>query len=168
MDQQVRHVLTVGGGVLLVLPLLAVIVRNQVRTRTMHPRRLLIVPAVLAVLACTDGKLLGRLHSAPAVALLVAGIGAGAALGVARARTMTCTRDGALLAVAGGRATVIWWIISFVIRIALVGVALALGVHEGLGEGMLFALSTIGAQYAVLAWRAGLLTPAKAPAGASA
>src|SRR4051794_23565620 len=155
---------------LIVVIVLPILIARQLRERTLTVRRLYVLPAVfLLVGLARDHGLVHRLASAPAVAMLAAGLVLAALTGVARAATMRVRRVGGTVLTKGNGRTLALWFATIGLRVAEVAAAYALGVPEGFGEAMLFAAATFGAQGATLAWRGGLFTATPAgPAAAAA
>ncbi len=143
---------------------LATVVARQVRQRTLTLSRAMALPAIFALAGVVaDHGLLHRLAAPFAAGIFALGLLAGAATGLIRAGTMAVRRVGETMVTRGNGRTVAWWVLSLLIRVGLVLGAGSLGIHEGLGESMLFLAVTLGVQNAALAWRAGLLgrvTPA--------
>lgn len=156
MDFQTVQYLLYG---LLGVALVAWIISRQVGERTWTTRRLVMFPLIFVVVAVTNGRTLGHdLSGGLAVALFAGGLVLAVGLGLARAHTMTvrpATANG--IVTVGNWRTIVWWIVSIAVRVAMAVAAPALGVHEGTAEAMLFAAVTIGAQNLWLARRGGLL-----------
>ncbi len=157
MDTQ--HVLVLLGYGVLIAAFLVFVIGRQIGERTVPVKRLIVMPAAFAVLALVlDHELGHRLSSPPALAAFAVGIALGVLLGFIRAGTMTVRRTGDALVTRGDRRTLLWWIISIAVRIGGIVLLARFGIHEGTGEGLLFAAATIGAQNLAVARRAGLLS----------
>ncbi|GAA4214642.1 hypothetical protein [Actinocatenispora rupis] len=141
------------------LVLLVWIISRQVGERTWTPRRLAVMPLIFVVVAVVNGRTLGHdLSSGLGVGLFAAGLVLAVVLGFARAATMA-VRPGPDNSVVtrGNRWTMVLWIVSLAVRVALAFGAASLGAPEGVAEAMLFAAVTIGAQNLIVARRGGLL-----------
>ena len=149
--------------VVVVLPSL---VARQLRQRELSLARIAVLPAAFVVVGfVADHELVHRLSSAPALAMVAAGLVVAGVTGVARAATMRVWRVGGTVLTKGNGLTVALWVATILVRVGEVAAAYALGIPEGAGVAMLFAAATFGAQGLALAWRGGLLSGGRLSGG---
>ncbi|MEY9872588.1 membrane protein CcdC involved in cytochrome C biogenesis [Streptacidiphilus sp. MAP12-33] len=139
----------------------------QARQWNPNPRRLLVVPAVLAFMALRDPHLVDPHHQALSAAFLIIGVVVEIGLGTAWGFTTRIWTDaqGAVWS-KGTKASFFAWIGMLVVRIALYAAAAAMGVAQG-QAGLLLALAALLlVRGAVVTWRAREFAPAYgSPAG---
>jgi hypothetical protein len=150
--------------VILIAAAVLLVIYRQFQARDVSARGLIVIPLILLGLGAQN------LASSPPVGALAVGAlaldaAAGIALGVLRGRSLRIWQesDGTWWR-KGTRSTAVLWVASIAARIAIIGGARALGVHDASAAGPLelaFGVS-LAAQYAVVALRAGLLTGAHA------
>ncbi|SEK88058.1 DUF1453 family protein [Streptacidiphilus jiangxiensis] len=140
----------------------------QPRQWNPNPRRMLVVPAVLAFMALRDPHLLDAHHEALSAAFLIGGVVLEIGLGTVWGFTTRIWADaqGAVWS-KGTMASFFAWIGMMIVRIALYAAAAALGVAQG-QSGLLLALAALLlVRGAVVTWRAREFAPAyRSPAGA--
>jgi hypothetical protein len=153
------------ANVVLIIAVVGYVLFRQFQARRWNPnpRRLLVVPAVLAFMALRDPHLLDPHHQALAAVFLVGGvlveIGLGAVWGFTT--RLWADADGAVWS-KGTMASFFAWIGMMVVRIALYAAAAALGVAQG-QAGLLLALAALLlVRGAVVTWRAREFAPAPA------
>lgn len=143
----------------------ALIVTRQVRPRRIsgNPRALIVLPAVMVVAGVSQGHLVDPAHKDLSVALFAAELVVGVLMGVGWAATSRMWRadDGAVWS-RGTKGTAAVWVGGLVVRVGIMGLAAALGVHEGTGAllialGISFALRGL-----LLMRRAATLSPSAA------
>ena len=141
---------------LVVVVVLYVVARQfQPRRVSADGRRMLVVPALLAVLAFRDGNLVDPTHKAAAAALLVIGIVVEVGMGFAWGFTTRIWRDASgAVWYKGTRATAFAWTGMIVVRVLLYLLASALGVVSGQGALMLSLAAVLLVRKAVVTWRA--------------
>jgi hypothetical protein len=138
------------------------VVARQFRARqiTSDSRRMLVIPAILAVLAFNDHGLVDHAHRSASVALLVVSILLEVAMGFAWGFTTRVWRDasGAVWA-KGTAATGFAWVGMIVARIALYAIGSAMGVAQGQGVLLLSLAAVLLVRTAVVSWRAREMEP---------
>ncbi|RFU36711.1 DUF1453 domain-containing protein [Actinomadura logoneensis] len=142
-------------NVLVVLLVLALVLRRQLRAQRIDEARLYTLPVVLVVAGLAQGGLVDHAHVAVSVALLAGEAVTGLLLGAMRAATMRLWRepDGSLWR-RGGGLTIAAWVVSIAVRAGTTGLAAVLGVHTGSGNLLAFFGVSLLAQYAVTDVRA--------------
>lgn len=150
------------ANVALAVVVVVYVVARQFRARriTSDSRRMLVVPAVLAVLAFRDHSLIDHAHRSTSVALLVVSILLEVAMGFAWGFTTRVWRDesGAVWA-KGTLATGFAWGGMIIARIALYAIGSAMGVAEGQGVLLLSLAAVLLVRTAVVTWRAREMGP---------
>ncbi|MEV4252087.1 hypothetical protein AB0J52_02845 [Spirillospora sp. NPDC049652] len=138
-------------NVLVVLLVLGLVLRRQLRTRRIDEARMYTLPAILVVAGLAQGGVIDHAHEVLSVGLLGVEAVAALLLGALRAATMRLWRepDGSLWR-RGGGLTVAAWIVSIAVRVGLIGVAYVLGVRTGSGNLIAFLGVSLLAQYAIL------------------
>jgi hypothetical protein len=148
------------------LAVVTLIVVRQVRPqRAIGGRRWWIVPAVLIYLAVREPGLLDPRHQAAAALLLAAELLIGILMGAAWAWTSRIwTESDGSVWVRGTKATVAVWIIGIAVCLALAGVGVLMGIHQGSSALLLALAASLLVRSGLLAWRAGLMngTPGRA------
>jgi len=147
-------------SVLIGLAVLALVIRNQLRSAAVTPRRTYLMPLVLVaygigmVITQDHGRFLDPAHETLSAVLLAVELVAGVLLGVLRAATVTVWRDprGTLWRRGNGW-TVAAWIGSILVRVAFVAGTAYLGVRSGTGLFMVFFAVTLLAQNLYIEWR---------------
>ena len=145
------------ANIALVVVVVAYVVARQFKARRVSAdgRKMLIVPAVLAVLAFKDGGLVDPAHRDTALALLVGGIVLEVGMGLAWGFTTRIWRDGSgTFWYKGTRATAYAWIGMLAVRFGLYAVGSALGVVSGQGALLLSLAAVLLVRKAVVTWRA--------------
>lgn len=145
------------ANVALAVVVVVYVVVRQFRARriTSDSRRMLVVPAVLAVLALRDHSLIDHAHRTASVALLVVSILLEVAMGFAWGFTTRVWRDASGTVWAKGTvATGFAWVGMIVARIALYAVGSAMGVAQGEGVLLLSLAAVLLVRTAVVSWRA--------------
>jgi hypothetical protein len=146
--------------IVLVVAAIALAIYRQFQAREVTSRGLLVLPLVLIGLG------LHGLASVPptgdlAIAVVALDLLAGAGLGALRGRSVRVWQasDGRWWR-KGTAATLALWVASIAVRLGIVAGARALGVHDATSAGALeLAVGvSLGAQLAMIAYRAGLLT----------
>jgi hypothetical protein len=153
------------ANVVLIIAVVGYVLFRQFQARRWNPnpRRLLVVPAVLAFMALRDPHLLDPHHQALAAVFLVGGVLVEIGLGAVWGFTTRIWADaeGAIWS-KGTMASLFAWIGMMVVRIALYAAAAALGVAQG-QAGLLLALAALLlVRGAVVTWRAREFAPAPA------
>ncbi|TJZ41587.1 DUF1453 family protein [Streptomyces piniterrae] len=114
-----------------------------------------LIPAVLAVMALRKPGLLDSAHHTLSVVLLAAGVAIGLASGAAWAWTSRMwTDDDGGVWTKGGWATAGVWFGGMALRLGLVGIAAALGIHQGTPATMLAVAAMLLTRTGVTTWRA--------------
>jgi hypothetical protein len=144
--------------VVLGLAFVSFVIRQQVARKSVTPRRLVVLPAAFVVLALvSDHGLAHRLAAPVPLAFLAGGLVLAVAMGLARAATMRVWQTPTGPMSKGDWRTVLLWLGTIGVRVAVMLVAARLGAVESAGEVMLFVAATVATQNVVLARRAGLL-----------
>lgn len=149
MNQQ--YLLTAAIGVALAL----LIIYRQLRRQPLEGRRLIILPLVLAVLG-----LYSLSHKPPtagaAVAALVISLASAVVLGLARGGSMHVWLEAGSVLRQGVLLTLVLWIVSIIVRVAIGAIAQRSGVAQSVtvGELPLFLGVTLAAQNVVIWQRA--------------
>jgi hypothetical protein len=126
-----------------------------------NPRRYVVLPLVLAVVALREPGLVDAGHRAASVALLVGGVALEAVLATAWAFTTRVWRepDGTVWS-KGTPAALGVWAVMIAARIGLYALGAALGVHTGEAAILLTVAALLLVRNAVVGWRARALEPA--------
>lgn len=135
----------------------------QARRWSPNPRRLVVVPAVLAFMALRDPHLLDSHHATLSAVFLVGGVLLEIGLGAVWGFTTQIWTDaeGAVWS-RGTMASFFAWIGMMVVRLALYAAGAALGIAQG-QAGLLLALAALLlVRGAVVTWRAREFAPAPA------
>ncbi|MEV5572923.1 hypothetical protein AB0L06_22995 [Spirillospora sp. NPDC052269] len=156
-------------NVLIVLLVLGLVLLRQLTPRRIKEAKMYTLPVILVVMGVVQGGLVDRAHEALSIGLLAVEAVVGLLLGAMRATTMRLWRepDGSLWQ-RGGGLTIVAWIASIAVRIGLIGIAYAVGVHTGSGNLIAFLGLSLLAQYAILAMRSRSLPTRRTGAGAAA
>ena len=150
------------ANVALAVVVVVFVVARQFRARqiTGDSRRMLVVPAVLAVLAVRDHNLIDHAHRSSSVALLVVSILLEVAMGFAWGFTTRVWRDASGTVWAKGTlATGFAWGGMIIARIALYAIGSAMGVAQGEGVLLLSLAAVLLVRTAVVSWRARDMEP---------
>jgi hypothetical protein len=146
--------------IILVAAAIALAIYRQFQARQLTGRSLLIIPLVLIGLG------LEGLASVPpagdlAIGVLAVNLLAGVGLGALRGRSVRIWQasDGSWWR-KGTTTTLVLWVASIAVRLGIVAGARMLGVHDATSAGALeLAVGiSLGAQFATIAYRAGLLS----------
>ncbi|MFC1419853.1 DUF1453 domain-containing protein [Streptacidiphilus cavernicola] len=151
-----------AANIALVVVVVVLVVARQFKARQLNAdgRKMLVVPAVLAVLAFRNGGLIDPAHKDTAVALLVIGILVEVGMGFAWGFTTRIWRDGSgAVWYKGTRATAFAWTGMLLVRVAFYAVGAALGVAAGQGALLLSLAAVLLVRKAVVTWRARELGP---------
>ncbi|MFF1924505.1 DUF1453 domain-containing protein, partial [Streptomyces sp. NPDC058221] len=143
-------------NVLVIVAIIAlVVVRQCSAQRISGDRRWWVLPGVLLVLALREPGLVDSHHQTLSVVVLGAELVVGLVTGAAWGWTARLWRaaDGSLWS-KGTKATVYVWIAGLLLRVALYGVAAALGIHQGSPALMMALAVTLLVRSGVLARRA--------------
>ncbi len=141
----------------------------QVIRKNVSAKRLVLLPAGFTVLALASGHDWTRhLHTPAALAFFGSGLVLAVGMGFVRSATMRVWRAGTGWVSQGGWPTVVAWLATIAVRVAMMLLATHAGVTEGAGEIMLFVAITLAAQNLFIARRAGLLGRTGSPAAARA
>lgn len=143
-------------NVLVIVAVIALVVVRQCSARQISgDRRWWLLPGILLVMALREPGLVDRHHETLSVAVLGAELVVGLVTGAAWGWTARLWRaeDGSLWS-RGTRATVYVWTGGLVLRVALYGVAAALGVHQGSSALMMALAVTLLVRSGVLVRRA--------------
>lgn len=163
----VENMQHLGLGAVIVVAAIAVIglmIWRRMRPQLVTPKKLLVLPVVLAGVALLADHGLATRMAHPAALLLMVGAGVAAVgLGIARGMTMRVQRQGPAIFKAGTRPTMWLWLVTIAVRIAVIGVSFAIGSPEGMGEMLLFLALTLGSESAVLLARSGAWQPQGQP-----
>jgi hypothetical protein len=141
---------------LVIVVVIGVVIARQLRPRQVSAGgRWWLIPAVLVVMGVRDGGLIDPAHQELALGLLAAELIVGAAMGVVWAMTtrMWTEADGTVWS-QGTKATIAVWVLGIAIRMALYGVAAAVGVHQHTGSILLAVGATLLVRAGVLMRRA--------------
>lgn len=148
--------------VLVVCAVVALVIVCQFRAQQITAdRRWWVIPAVLVFLAAREPDVLDPHHQAAAVALLIAELLVGLAIGFGWARTtqVWTAPDGAVWG-KGTKATAVVWGAGIGLRLGLFGIGALLGVRQGSAALMAALAATLLVRSGMLAQRAGLFRPA--------
>lgn len=120
-------------------------------------RRWWVIPAVLVFLSVRDSDLIDHHHQAASVALLVAELLVGLAMGAGWARTshVWTEADGTAWS-KGTKATALVWAVGIGLRVGLFGLGAALDVRQGSATLMLALAATLLVRSGLLLQRAGV------------
>jgi hypothetical protein len=141
----------------------------QVIRKNVSVKRLVLLPAGFTVLALvSDHGWTQRLQTPIALAFLGLGLLLAVGMGFLRSATMRVWRAETGWVSQGGRLTVVTWLATIAVRVAVMLLAVRVGAPEGAGEIMLFVAVTLAAQNLFIAKRAGLLGRTAAPAAVPA
>jgi hypothetical protein len=141
----------------------------QVIRKNVSVKRLVLLPAGFTVLAlASDHDWTQRLHAPTALAFFGLGLLLAVGMGLVRSATMRVWLAESGWVSKGGALTVLTWLATIAVRVAVLLVARRSGVTEGAGEIMLFVAVTLAAQNLAIAKRAGLLGRRTATAAAPA
>ncbi|MGW2185452.1 DUF1453 domain-containing protein [Streptomyces sp. NPDC001667] len=155
--------------VAVIVAVCATVLVRQTRPHKMmdDARRWWVLPAVLVVLAVRQPGLIDAGHRVASVGLLAGGVLAGLATGAAWAWTTRIWFDGSgALWARGGKATAAIWLGGVALRVALYGLGVLAGVHQGGSATMVTMAAMLLARSGVLAHRAQDFRPAYGvPAG---
>ena len=150
-------------NVVVIIAVVGYVVARQFQARQFsgNARRMLILPAVLAVMALENHNLIDHRHQATAVALLVVGVVVEVGMGCVWGFTTRVWRDqsGTIWA-KGTKATAFAWIGMVLIRVGLIALGSALGVASGEGAILLSLAALLLVRSAVVTWRAREISPA--------
>ncbi|MEZ0069193.1 hypothetical protein ABIA32_005237 [Streptacidiphilus sp. MAP12-20] len=126
-----------------------------------NPRRLLVIPAVLAFMALRDPHILDTKHQALSAVFLIVGVVLEIGLGAAWGFTTRIWQDAdGTIWSKGTRASFFAWIGMVIVRIALYAAAAALGVAQGQAGLLLSLAALLLVRGAVVTWRAREFGPA--------
>lgn len=145
-----------GLNVLVIVAVIALVVVRQCSARQISgDRRWWVLPGVLLVMALREPGLVDPHQETLSVVVLGAELVVGLVTGAAWGWTARLWRaeDGSLWS-KGTKATVYVWTGGLVLRVALYGVAAALGVHQGSPAQMMALAATLLLRSGVLALRA--------------
>jgi hypothetical protein len=149
------HNLIYGG---LMVAFFAWTITMQVIRKNVNVKRLVLLPAGFTVLALSsDHGWTQRLHTPVALGFFGLGLLLAVGMGLVRAATMRVWHTDAGWMSKGGALTVVTWLATIAVRVAVMLVAVRAGASEGAGEIMLFVALTLATQNLVIAKRAGLL-----------
>lgn len=150
------------ANVALAVVVVVYIVARQFRARQVNgdTRRMLVIPAVLAVVALRQPDLLDHAHRTTSAALLIIGVLLEVAMGFAWGFTTRIWRDASGTVWAKGTAaTAFAWVGMIIARLGLYAVGRAMGVSAGEGALLLSLAAVLLVRTAVVTWRARDLTP---------
>jgi hypothetical protein len=140
-------------AVLVSLAVIALVIRNQLRTIPVTPIRTYLLPLIFflygigLVIFQDHGRFLDPAHLALSASLLVVEIAAAVALGYGRFLTVIIWREGnGVLMRRGTGWTAAAWIGSILVRLGFAGGAYLMGIHSALGLVMVFLAVTLLAQ----------------------
>ncbi|GAA5184444.1 hypothetical protein GCM10023322_25920 [Rugosimonospora acidiphila] len=144
----------------------------QVVRKNVSVKRLVLLPAGFTVLAlASDHGWAQRLHTPAAFGFFAFGLLLAVGMGFVRSATMRVWQAENGWVSQGGWRTVVAWLATFAVRVAVMLLAMRVGVAEGAGEIVLFVAVTLAAQNLFIARRAGLFgrtaSPAATPASLS-
>ena len=152
-----------AANVVLIIAVVGYVVARQFQARQFsgNARRMLILPAVLAVLALENHDLVDHHHQATSVALLVLGVVIEVGMGCVWGFTTRIWRDenGTIWA-KGTKATAFAWVGMLLVRVGLLALGSALGVASGEGAILLSLAALLLVRSAVVTWRAREIGPA--------
>ncbi|HEY3683886.1 MAG TPA: hypothetical protein VGL93_12635 [Streptosporangiaceae bacterium] len=140
-------------AVLVSLVVIAIVIRNQLRTIPVTPVRTYLMPLIFClygiglVIFQDHGRFIDPAHAVVSAALLVVELAVAVALGYGRAVTVIVWRDakGALMRRGTGW-TAAAWIGSILVRLGFAGGAYLMGIHSAIGLVMVFLAVTLLAQ----------------------
>ncbi|MFE0177257.1 DUF1453 domain-containing protein [Streptomyces sp. NPDC059002] len=145
-----------ANAVVICAVVLLVIVRQFKAQPIDTDRRWWLIPAVLVFMAVREPDLIDHRHQAVSVALLVAELFVGLAMGVGWARTshVWAEADGTVWS-KGTKATALVWAVGIGLRLGLFGVGVMLDVRQGSAALMLALAATLLVRSGLLLHRAG-------------
>ncbi|MEZ0089636.1 DUF1453 domain-containing protein [Streptacidiphilus sp. EB129] len=150
------------ANVALIVVVVIYVLARQLRARqiTGDIRRMLVIPAILAVIGLRDQHLLDHAHQTTSAVLLVIGIVLEVAMGFAWGFTTRIWRDasGAVWS-KGTVATAAAWIGMLLVRVLLAVVGRGMGIPLSQGSIMLSLAALLLVRTAVVTWRARELQP---------
>ncbi|GLX04106.1 hypothetical protein Misp03_10330 [Microbispora sp. NBRC 16548] len=150
--------------VALALAVVAFVIYRQMRPRPVARPVGLIIAAVMVLAGLGGGGLVDPRHTALSLAVLVAELLVAAGLGVLRAMTTRVWRDQHGVAWSqGGVATLIAWVGSVAVRVAMIALTSLLGLASSQTSVLLFVGVTLGVQFLVVARRASALPTVPVP-----
>ncbi|WP_037572033.1 hypothetical protein [Phaeacidiphilus oryzae] len=125
-----------------------------------NPRKFLVLPIVLVVLAVSEKGLVDKAHQGASIALLVAGVVVEAALACAWGFTTKVWResDGSVYG-KGTPAAIGVWLVMIAARLGLYALGAAMGVHSGSGALLVSVAALLLVRNGVVMWRARELEP---------
>ncbi|MDH6127759.1 CcdC protein domain-containing protein [Kitasatospora sp. GP82] len=144
------------ANALIALAVIALVVSRQLRAQRLDTeRRFWLLPAILAVIALRDPKLIDSTHQTESVALLVASVIVVLAMGSVWGWTVRIWRDGdGALWAQGTKATIAAWGAMIALRIGLYGLGSALHVHQSTNALLLTLGALLLVRGVVVNWRA--------------
>jgi hypothetical protein len=150
------------ANALVILAAVVLIAVRQVRPQQIGGgKRWWIVPAALLYMGLRRPGIIDAHRPVASGFLLAAELLAGLAMGAAWAWTsrIWTERDGSVWA-RGTKATVAIWIGGIALRVGIVGIGAAIGIHQGTGALLLALAASLLVRSGVLTWRAQAIRPA--------
>ena len=158
------------ANVIVIIAVVGYVIARQFQARRFsgNARKMLILPAVLAVMALDSHNLLDAHHRTVSAALLVVGVVLEVGMGTVWGFTTRIWRDqnGDIWA-KGTKATAFAWIGMLLIRVALIALGSALGVALNESGILLSLAALLLVRSAVVTWRAREISPAYRVSAAS-
>lgn len=140
-------------AVLISIVVIALVIRNQLRTIPITPTRTYLMPLIFVVYGIglvvvqDHGRFFDPAHTTVSALLLVTEVIVAVALGLGRAVTVIVWRDdNGVLMRRGTGWTVAAWIGSILVRLGFAGGAALMGIHSAIGLVMVFFAITLLAQ----------------------
>jgi len=151
------------ANVVIIIAVVGYVIARQFQARRFsgNARRMLILPAVLAVLALDSHNLLDPHHRGVSAVLLIVGVILEVGMGCVWGFTTRIWRDasGDIWA-KGTKATALAWTGMLLIRAALIGIGSAMGVAVNESGILLSLAALLLVRSAVVTWRAREMSPA--------
>ncbi len=157
----------VAVNIAIYLALIGFILFRQMRRMALNPRRLILLPGVMAVLAIQQLSRQTLTLDLGTLAFLVASLGVSLLAGIWRGTTFRVWSEAGVVMTSGTVVTLIAWAVLIVIRIPFAAASHAANYAQGLliGELLLALAVTFAAQNAVIWQRATRLTTVHVDAG---
>ncbi|MFF4036514.1 DUF1453 domain-containing protein [Streptomyces sp. NPDC001816] len=155
-------------NVLMIVAVVAVVVVRQFRARAIDTdRRWWLLPVILAVLALREPGILDAHHRAGSAVLLAVEVLIGLATGAGWAwTTRIWTAPDGVVWTKSTRASVVVWLVGIALRVGVLALGAAFGVHQDSSALMLGLAGTLLVRAGVLVWRAQSFGSASRPAPA--
>ncbi|MEC3997587.1 DUF1453 domain-containing protein [Actinacidiphila sp. DG2A-62] len=144
------------GNAVVIVAVIGLVIARQMRPRRIRAGgRWWLLPAVLVVLAVRDGGVVDSAHRSTSIGMLAAELAVAVVMGFGWAFTtrMWTEGDGSVWT-QGTKAALGVWVVGIAVRVALYGIAAAMGVHQHSGSVLLAVAATLLIRSGVLMARA--------------